>query len=115
MKKTLIYFAIFIFTIGCSPSKKELFKETDVLVESLVSTYESYGILGGAEHTKTTSDGIYTITPIGRLVNVKIQKVVTNDEYEKLRKDLEEHYKNDVRVNDVFICQAGTVMIDCRK
>ena len=115
MKKTLIYLAILAFTIGCSPSKKELFKETDLFVESLVSTYESYGILGGAEHSKTTSDGIYTITPIGRLVNVKIQKVVTDDEYEKLRKDLEDHYKNDVRVNDVFICQAGTVMIDCRK
>jgi len=115
MKKILIYFVILILAIGCSQSKKELFKETDVFVESLVSTYESYGILGGADHAKTTSDGLYTITPIGRLVNVKIQKVVTDDEYEKLRKDLEEHYKNDVRVNSVFICQAGTVMIDCRK
>jgi len=114
MKKTLIYFVILTFIIGCSPSKKELYKETDAFVQSLVTTYESYGILGGTEHSKTTSDGLYTITPVGRLINVKIQKVVTDDEYEKLRNDLEKHYKNDVRVNKVYICQAGTVMIDCR-
>ena len=114
MKKILIYFISLIFVIGCSPSKKELYKETDALVQSLQTTYESYGILGGREHSKTTSDELYTITPVGRLINVKIQKVVTDDEYENLRKDIEKHYKNDVRVNKVYICGAGTVMIDCR-
>lgn len=114
MKKILIYFISLIFVIGCSPSKKELYKETDAFVQSLQTTYESYGIFGGTEHSITTSDGLYTITPLGRLINVKIQKVVTDDEYEKLRKDLEKHYRNNVRVNNVYICGAGTVMIDCR-
>ena len=103
-----------IFVVGCSPSKKELYKETDAFVQSLSTTYQSYGLLGGTNHSKTTSDGLYTVTPIGRLINVKIQKVVSDDEYEKLRKDLEKHYKNDKRVNNVYICGAGTVMIDCR-
>ena len=114
MKKILIYFIIFILIIGCSQSKKELFKEADAFVESLETTYESYGLLGGTDHSITTSDGLYILTPIGRLINVKIQKVVSDDEYEKLRKNLEHHFKNDKRVNKVYICQAGTIMIDCR-
>lgn len=114
MKKYLVLLVSLIFIIGCSPSKKELYKETDTFVQSLSTTYESYGLLGGTKYSKTTSDGLYTITPIGRLINVKIQKVVNDEEYEKLRKGLEKHYKNDIRVNGVYICEAGTVMIDCR-
>ncbi len=44
---------------ACSPGKKELFKETDVFVELLTTTYEIYGILGGGGHATTTSDGMY--------------------------------------------------------
>ena len=114
MKKLFIVLVSLIFIVGCSPNKTELYKETDTFVKSLSTTYESYGLLGGSKYSKTTSDGLYTVTPIGRLINVKIQKVVSNEEYEKLRKDLEKHYKNDARVNKVYICEAGTVMIDCR-
>ena len=103
-----------VFITGCSTSKKELFKQTDALVESLQTTYQSYGLLGGTDNSITTKDGLYTITPIGRLINVKIQKVVGNDEYEELQKDLEKHYKSDARVNKVYVCNAGTIMIDCR-
>lgn len=114
MKKNLICFVGLILIIGCSQSKRELYIETDALVQSLETTYESYGLLGGKDHSKTTSDGLYTITPIGRLINVKIQKVVGDEEYESLRKSLEKHYKNDSRVNKVYINQGGTIMIDCR-
>jgi len=114
MKKLLICFISLIFLIGCTSNKKELYKETDVFVKALETTYQSYGLLGGTKHSITTSDGLYTITPIGRLINVKIQKFVSNDEYEKLRVDLERHYKNDKRVKQVYICGGGTVMIDCR-
>ncbi len=115
MKRTLIHIISLILVIGCSsPSKSELFKETDAFVESLQTTYESYGVLGGSEHSKTTSDGLYSIHPVGRLINVKIQKVASSEEYEELRKDLEEHYKDNSKVNKVYICGAGTVMIDCR-
>lgn len=114
MKKMLICFLEITLIIGCSQSKKELYKETDSLVESLQTINESDGLLGTKDLAKTTSDGLYKLTPIGRLINVKIQKVVSDDEYEALRKDLEQHYKNDARVNKVYICKAGTIMIDCR-
>ena len=103
-----------LFIIGCSQSNKELFKETDAFVKSLTTTYQSYGLVGGVEHSVTTSDGLYTITPVGRLINVKIQKYVNSEEYEKLRKTIEKHYQKDSRVNKVYICGGGTVMIDCR-
>lgn len=114
LRKILISLILLILIIGCSQSKKELYTETDAFVQSLETTYESYGLLGGTDHSITTSDGLYTISPIGRLINVKILKVVSDEEYEKLRKSLERHYKNDTRVNDVYICGGGTVMIDCR-
>jgi len=116
MKKILFLFCIsicFLFT-SCNQSKRELFQKTDTFVESLQTTYESYGIFGGSKYSVTTSDDLYTIMPVGRLINVKIMKYVTDEEYEKLRKNLEKHYKNDSRVNDVYICGGGTVMIDCR-
>lgn len=114
LRKSLISFIALILIIGCSQSKQELFKEADALVQSLETTYESYGLLGGSKHSVTTSDGLYTIAPIGRLINVKIRKHVNGNEYEKLRKDLEKHFKNDSRVNKVYVCQGGTIMIDCR-
>ena len=114
MKKILICFIGIVFIVGCSTSKKELYEKTDEFVQSLETTYESYGLLSGSSFSKTTNDGLYTITPIGRLINVKIQKAVSDDEYAELREDLEDHYENDSRVNKVYICQAGTIMIDCR-
>jgi hypothetical protein len=101
-----------IFITSCSLGYRELFKETDIFVESLTTTYESYGLTG--KHNVTTSDGLYGIMPMGRLIIVKIEKVVGDKEYEKLRNALEKHYKNDNRVNKVYINQGGTVVIDCR-
>jgi hypothetical protein len=64
---------------------------------------------------KHTEDGQYQIFPMGRLINVKILKEVPLSEYEELREDLENHYEGDSRVNQVYICAAGTVMVDCRR
>ncbi len=114
MRGLLVYFMVSLVIAGCSAGKGELYKTTDGFVESLDTTYESYGLLGGSEHSTTTSDGRYRITPVGRLINVKIQHAVSDREYEKLRNALARHYRRDRRVNDVYICQAGTVMIDCR-
>lgn len=116
MKKIIICFVSFILIIGftgCS-SKSELYEKTDGFVQSLETTYESYGLFGAVGNSVTTSDGLYQITPVGRLVNVKILKVASKEEYEDLREDLEDHYKNDRRVNEVYIAKAGTIMIDCR-
>ncbi|WP_146194634.1 ABC transporter [Flavobacterium crocinum] len=111
MKKIIVFFIV-IAIFGCS-TKSELYKETDSFVQSLQTEYESYGF-SPEKYSKTTGDGLYTISPIGRLINVKIQKVVSSEEYENLKKEIEEHYKGDTRVKSVYICQAGTIMIDCR-
>ena len=52
--------------------------------------------------------------PTGRLINVRIEKSVNDSEYEKLKNVLKEHYRNNINVNDVYICGGGTIMIDCR-
>ena len=114
MKKTLFLSIIFILFMGCtSSSQKELYKTTDYFVNSLSTEYESYGFVG-QKYSKTTEDELYVVFPIGRLINVKIEKYVENDKYEHLKKDLQRHYKNDTRVRNVYICKAGTIMIDCR-
>lgn len=114
MKKFFIISISLFILVGCSSNKKELYKITDEFVESLSTIYESYGVLSGDAYSRSTSDKLYTITPIGRLINVKILKAASEKEYESLRADLADHYKNDHRVNNVYICNAGTVMIDCR-
>jgi hypothetical protein len=114
MKKIIIYSILLILAIGCSQSKKELYEITDEFVLSLETTYESYGVLGCSKYSETTTDGLYTVMPIGRLINVKIQKFVDDEEYESLRRSLEKHYKNNHRVNKVYINQGGTIMVDCR-
>ncbi|MBK7957727.1 MAG: hypothetical protein IPK03_06160 [Bacteroidetes bacterium] len=63
---------------------------------------------------KVTNDGLYQVMPMGRLINVKILTAVSNDVYKELVEDIESHYKNDKRVNDIYINNAGTIMIDCR-
>lgn len=102
-----------ILLISCS-NRSNLYEITDRFVESLQTDYQSYGLLGGSEYKTFTEDGQYQIMPTGRLINVKIMKVATDEEYEKLKKDLQSHYKNNHNVNDVYRCQAGTLMIDCR-
>jgi hypothetical protein len=98
-------------TIGSS--RKELFEITDYFVDQLSTVYQSYGLQGLSEK-RTTKDYKYSVTPMGRLIIVKIEEYATSEEYEALRKALEKHYKNDRRVNNVYINQGGTVVIDCR-
>lgn len=116
MKKILNVLLIIAFTFalsGCNEIKhKELFKITDRVVESLYTEYESYGMFGGKE--EYTSDREYKIMPIGRLVNVCIERDASDKEYEDLLEDLQSHYKGNKHVNRVYRCQAGTLMIDCR-
>lgn len=112
MNRSLL--VILFIIIGCTQSSnKELFEKTDAFVQKLQTEYESYGLIGLNESV-TTSDGHYTITPIGRLINVKIKESASEKDYEDLKSTLESHYKDNKNVNKVYIAQAGTVMIDCR-
>lgn len=52
--------------------------------------------------------------PSGRLIIVKFLDAADNKNYTELKEDLSDHYSGDKRVNEVYINQGGTVVIDCR-
>lgn len=115
MKKILLISILLVVLCGCNNIKYgELYTITDEFVEKLQTTYQSYGMLGGMEYTKYTKNKEYKVFPMGRLINVRIERYADDDEYESLRKALESHYSGDRRVNQVYRNQAGTIMIDCR-
>lgn len=113
MKKILV-FTFLLFLISCSSNKNELYKLTDSFVQSLQTDYQSYGLAGGINELKVTSDSLYQVTPIGRLINVKILKEDNVKDYNDLIEDLKNHYKKDKRVNEVYLNNLGTIIIDCR-
>lgn len=104
--------ACFWLTSSCG-SREDLYEQIDYFVEQLSTTYQSYGLQGLSEK-RFSRNHKYGITPMGRLIIVRFEDYATSDEYESLRKDLERHYKNDKRVNRVYINQGGTCVIDCR-
>lgn len=118
MKQIVLFIGV-LFFVNCSDIKNEffgnpeLYEKTDFFVNSLDTEYESYGMFGH-KHAQKTEDGMYKVSPTGRLINVRIEKVATTEEYEDLKQELTDYYENDNRVNKVYICGGGTVMIDCR-
>ncbi len=115
MKRLLFLFtciACLILFSSCN-SRGDLYQQTDYFLEQLSTTYHSYG-LQGLSDKRYTKDHKYVVAPVGRLIIVKFEEYATSDEYESLWKDLERHYKNDKRVNRVYINQGGTCVIDCR-
>ena len=114
MKKILLFALFTLVLVGCSPEKRELYTNIDYFIEKLDTEYQSYGMLGGVDESKITKEGTYKTMPIGRLINVRIEHEASDKEYESLLDDLKSHYKGDKRVNDVYRCQAGTLMVDCR-
>ena len=107
---------IVLLLSGCNNIKYgELYEITDDFVEKLSTTYESYGLFGGLDDTRYTENKDFKVTPMGRLINVRIEHVAEDEEYEDLREALESHYKGNSRVNQVYRCQGGTIMIDCRR
>lgn len=115
MKKGLLLCigVLYMFLFASCSSRSNLYEHLDYFVDQFSTTYQNYGLQGISEK-KTTKDSKYSVTPMGRLIIVKIEEYVPDKEYESLRKDLERHYKKDRRVNRVYINQGGTVVIDCR-
>jgi hypothetical protein len=111
MKILFTFFLVILFA-SCS-GNSELYKITDSFVES-ISNNGSYGILDVTDDTKQTKDGTFQVMPVGKLIIVKYLNAENNNKYEDLKSDLKSHYLNDNRVNDVYINQGGTVVIDCR-
>ena len=120
MKYYLIsVFSIFLI-VSCSVIQKdselsELIEITDFFVESLDTKVIHYGRGPKAyENKRETSDRFYRVVPLGRLINVKIQEKVSDEVYFELQEELQEYYKNDKRVNGVYVNKAGTINVDCR-
>jgi hypothetical protein len=90
-----------------------LFAETDHFIGMLDTVYERYDAFG--KKATDTSDGRFTVTPIGRLIIVKKKALASDITYSQVQAELEIHYKNERKVNDVFLNNGGTVTIDCRK
>ena len=114
MKKLLLSLLFTLALVSCNPEKKELYTNIEYFIEKLDTEYKSYGVLGGMDESKTTQEGAFRIMPVGRLINVRIEHAASDAEYESLLKDLKSHFKKDKRVNDVYRCKAGTLMVDCR-
>jgi hypothetical protein len=114
--KIIVIYASFLSLIltACS-ERNELYIITDGFVKSLSTTIESYGVFKSGTEKKITTDNRYQVMPTGRLIIVKFIDYVDNKEYKKLKDDLADHYSGDKRVNDVYINQGGTVVIDCRR
>ena len=75
MKKYLVVFFLLFVLCSCNNIKYgELYSITDEFVEKLQTTYQSYGVLGGVEYTKYTKDKEYKVFPMGRLINVRIER-----------------------------------------
>lgn len=115
MKKVIVFLFFSQLLLGCNEiRRRDLYEKTDFFVESLYTQYESYGLFGGEKYTQYADKGKYRVMPVGRLINVRIEQYASSMDYEELRKSLESHYSGNSRVNSVYICEGGTVMIDCR-
>jgi hypothetical protein len=89
-----------------------LFDKTDYFIGMLDTVYEHYDAFGN--DAQNTSDGEFTIIPIGRLIIVKESIVAQNISYSDIETALKLHYKNESKVKNVFQNDAGTITIDCR-
>lgn len=78
----------------------------------LDTMYEHYDALG--KKATDSSDGKYTVTPIGRLIVVK-RKYSTTPTNKEIAAALSAHYASERKVKKVFENDGGTVTIDCRK
>jgi hypothetical protein len=115
MKRISIIISVLVALVFTScENKRELYKQVDYFVEQLDTYYSRYDAYGKHSTSVVCGNTIYNVSPMGRLIVVKINKYVPSSEYEKLSKSLERRYKNDNRVNDVYINRAGTVVVDCR-
>lgn len=91
-------------------NKNELFKKIDGFVENM--DYRSYSV--NPRNTELTKSGEYRVTPLGRMIIVKIERNATEAEYEKLKRKIARRYKRNKVVREVYINQSGTIVIDCR-
>ncbi len=117
----LIMMALMTLAITTSCSKDDdeidstyhsLFVTCDYFIDMLDTVYEHYDAFGSK--AKDTSDGKFTVTPMGRLIIVKKKTYDSSITYSSIESALESHYSGNRKVNDVFQNNGGTITIDCR-
>ena len=91
---------------------KSLFSKTDFFIDMLDTVYDRYDAFGSK--ASDTSDGKFTVTPIGRLITVKKKYSAADIPNSKIIEALSSHYKKNSKVKDVFLNNGGTITIDCR-
>ncbi len=109
-----------MFTItSCSKDDDEesktfsvLLRQTDHFIDMLDTVYDMYDAFG--LKSTDTSDGKFTVTPVGRLIVVKKTTLASDITYVQIKDALQNHYKNKPKVKSVFLNNGGTVTIDCR-
>ena len=111
MKKISLICMLTLMMSSCVKEQSDLVDAVNHYIESF-NTIHSYGIV--SRESKVTTNGTYTVSPIGRLVIVKINEPVGTEEYEKLQKVLSRRFKSNRCVRNVYINQGGTVVVDCR-
>ncbi|MCR4766256.1 MAG: hypothetical protein K5856_08815 [Bacteroidaceae bacterium] len=89
-----------------------LFVTCDFFIDGLDTIYEHYDAFG--YRAKDTSDGKYTVTPIGRLIIVEKKSYDDSTSLSSIVNALKSHYSGNSKVNDVFLNNGGTITIDCR-
>ncbi|MBR6121322.1 MAG: hypothetical protein IKQ05_02885 [Prevotella sp.] len=122
LQYALIAVFIGLITVSCSNDDDEenalapyasLFSKTDYFIDMLDTVYEHYDALG--KRTSDSSDGKFTVTPIGRMIVVKKKAGASSMTYDEVENALNIHYKNHRKVNSVYKNNGGTITIDCRK
>ncbi len=123
LKKVIIAIAVIILSCVTATSCSKypiaetkfasLFSTTNYFVDMLDSVYEHYDAL--SKKAKYSSDGKYTVTPMGRLIVVKKKLSAVSVTYSEIASALTTHYKSNSKVNKCFENNNGTVTIDCRK
>lgn len=88
--------------------------KVDYFVDQLTTTYEHYDAFGKHAETVYSEGKSFRISPMGRLIVVKVDEYVSDDYYEDVFKTLKAKFDGDSRVRDVFINDGGTITIDCR-
>lgn len=90
-----------------------LFYQTDFFIDMLDVVYDRYDAFGSK--AKESSDGAYTVTPMGRLIVVKKKLSSQKVSYDDLERALANRYKSNPKVHEVYQNSGGTITIDCRK
>jgi hypothetical protein len=117
MKKLKVVLGVLSLMVlnSCGKPDSDLFEITEEFVISLYTTHEYYKGLASETNITYTKDSLYKITPIDRVVSIKIGDTYGGKEYEDLRDKFKEVYKDDKRVKDIYLDSMGNLIIDCSK